>query len=170
MTRKRVTASEKKQRHEWAVRQIERRNGSQRINLPLPKHGVLSPRIDARDVVAAAHKDWLDACYGSEEIDQRDLLFQQVGRLERIARNEKGPFSAAVGAITALAGVVASILACHSSHSSANLNCLNWSSRGEADSTSVDWLRVHTCHYVAALPQEEFQMDLQQLVQFFITS
>ena len=36
--------------------------------------------------MAKAHKDWLDACYGSEEIDQRDLLFQQVGRLERIAR------------------------------------------------------------------------------------
>ena len=26
----------------------------------------------ARDVVAAAHKAWLDACYGSEEIDLRD--------------------------------------------------------------------------------------------------
>ena len=45
-----------------------------------------------------------DACYGSEEIDQRDLLFQQVGRLERIARTAEnaGQFSAAVGAITAL--------------------------------------------------------------------
>ena len=54
--------------------------------------------------MAKAHKDWLDACYGSEEIDQRDLLFQQVGRLERIARKAEnaGQFSAAVGAITAL--------------------------------------------------------------------
>jgi hypothetical protein len=61
-------------------------------------------RRQARDVVAAAHKDWLDAAYGSEEIDQRDLLFQQVGRLERIARKAEnaGQFSAAVGAITAL--------------------------------------------------------------------
>ena len=35
---------------------------------------------------------------------QRDLLFQQVGRLERIARKAEnaGQFSAAVGAITAL--------------------------------------------------------------------
>ncbi len=43
-------------------------------------------------------------CYGSDEIDQRDLLFQQVGRLERIARKAEncGQFSAAVGAITAL--------------------------------------------------------------------
>ena len=46
---------------------------------------------------------WMLA-YGSEEIDQRDLLFQQVGRLERIARKAEnaGQFSAAVGAITAL--------------------------------------------------------------------
>ena len=37
-------------------------------------------------------------------IDQRDLLFQQVGRLERIARKAEnaGQFSAAVGAIAAL--------------------------------------------------------------------
>ena len=49
-------------------------------------------RRNARDVVAPATKDWLDACYGSEEIDQRDLLFQQVGRLERIAQGGKfGP-------------------------------------------------------------------------------
>ena len=50
--------------------------------------------------MAKAHRDWL-ACYGSEEIDQRDLLFQQVGRLERIARKAKnlGQFSPAVGAI-----------------------------------------------------------------------
>ena len=54
--------------------------------------------------MAKAHKDWLDACYGSEEIDQRDLLFQQVGRLESIARKAEnaGQFSAVVGAITAL--------------------------------------------------------------------
>ena len=41
---------------------------------------------------------------GSEEIDQWDLLFQQVRRLERIAREAEnsGQFSAAVGALTAL--------------------------------------------------------------------
>ena len=61
-------------------------------------------RRNARDVVAAAHKDWLDAAYGSEDIDQKDLPFQQVGRLERIARKAEnsGQFSAAVGAITSL--------------------------------------------------------------------
>ena len=59
--------------------------------------------------MAKAHKDWLDAVYGSEEIDQRDLLFQQVGRLERIARKAENPgqFSAAVGAITALSRTMA---------------------------------------------------------------
>ena len=61
-------------------------------------------RRQARDVVARDHKDWLDACNGAEELEQRDLLFQQVGRLERIARKAEnaGQFSAAVGAITAL--------------------------------------------------------------------
>ena len=46
----------------------------------------------------------ISSAHGSEEIDQRDLLFQQVGRLERIARKAENAvqFSAAVGAITAL--------------------------------------------------------------------
>ena len=103
MTRKRVTASEKKQRHEWAVRQIDAGMGLSELTAFTAETWGCSRR-NARDVVAAAHKDWLDACYGSEEIDQRDLLFQQVGRLERIARKAEnaGQFSAAVGAITAL--------------------------------------------------------------------
>ena len=46
-------------------------------------------RRNARDVVCAAHKDWLDAAYGSEEIDQKDWLFQQVGRLEGIANVQR---------------------------------------------------------------------------------
>ena len=85
MTRKRVTASEKKQRHEWAVRQIDAGMGLSELTALTAETWGCSRR-QARDVVAKAHKDWLDACYGSEEIDQRDLLFQQVGRLERIAR------------------------------------------------------------------------------------
>ena len=105
MIRKRVTASEKKQRHEWAVRQIDAGMGlSELTAFTFTAETWGCSRRNARDVVAAAHKDWLDACYGSEEIDQRDLLFQQVGRLERIARKAEnaGQFSAAVGAITAL--------------------------------------------------------------------
>ena len=42
--------------------------------------------------------------FNHQELNQPDLLFQQVGRLERIARKAEnaGQFSAAVGAITAL--------------------------------------------------------------------
>ena len=108
MTRKRVTTSEKKQRHEWAIRQIDAGMGLSELTAFTAETWGYSRR-QARDVVAKAHKDWLDACYGSEEIDQRDLLFQQVGRLERIARKAEhsGQFSAAVGAITALNRIMA---------------------------------------------------------------
>ena len=108
MTRKRVTTSEKNQRHEWAIRQIDVGMGLSELTAFTAETWGCSRR-HARDVVAKAHKDWLDACYGSEEIDQRDLLFQQVGRLERIARKAEnaGQFSAAVGAITALIRMMA---------------------------------------------------------------
>ena len=85
MTRKRVTTSEKKQRHECAIWQIDAGMGLSELTAFTAETWGCSRR-QARDVVAAAHKDWLDACYGSEEFDQQDLLFQQVGRLERIAR------------------------------------------------------------------------------------
>ena len=103
MTTKRVTKKEKQQRHEWAMKQIDRGVGFSELASLISETWGCSRR-NARDVVAAAHKDWLDACYGSEEIDQRDLLFQQMGRLERIARKaeNEGQYSAAVGAITAL--------------------------------------------------------------------
>ena len=76
MTRKRVTVSEKKQRHEWAVRQIDAGMGLSELTAFTAETWGCSRR-QARDVVAKAHKDWLDACYGSEEIDQRDLLSKQ---------------------------------------------------------------------------------------------
>ena len=103
MARKRVTKEEKQQRHEWAMKQIDAGMGLSELTAITAETWGCSRR-NARDVVSAAHKDWLDAAYGSEEIDQRDLLFQQVGRLERIARKAEnsGQFSAAVGAITAL--------------------------------------------------------------------
>ena len=82
MTRKRVTASEKKQRHEWAVRQIDRRNGSQRINcLYTPKHGgapgdrpVMSFAAGPQGLVTGR------LLWDLRRSTQRDLLFQQVGR------------------------------------------------------------------------------------------
>ena len=85
MTRKRVTASEKKQRHEWAIRQIDAGMGLSELTAFTAETCGCS-RGNARDVVSAARKDWLAFVYGSEEIDQKDLPFQQVGHLERIAR------------------------------------------------------------------------------------
>ena len=58
MTRKRVTASEKKQRHEWAVRQIDAGMGLSELTAFTAETWGCSRR-NARDVVAAAHKDWL---------------------------------------------------------------------------------------------------------------
>ena len=85
MTRKRVSKVEKQQRHEWAIGQIDAGMGLSELTA-LTSETWECIRRKARDVVFAAHKDWLDAAYGSEEIDQKDLLFQQVGHLERIAR------------------------------------------------------------------------------------
>ena len=56
MTRKRVTASEKKQRHEWVVRQIDAGMGLSELTAFTAKTWGCSRR-QARDVVAAAHKD-----------------------------------------------------------------------------------------------------------------
>ena len=102
MTRKRVTASEKKQRHEWAIRQIDAGMGLSELTALTAETWGCSRR-NARDVVAKAHAAWIEA-FNHEDINTRDLLFQQVGRLERIARKAEncGQFSAAVGAITAL--------------------------------------------------------------------
>ena len=84
MTRKRVTASAKKQRHEWAIRQIDAGVGlSELTALTAETWGVY--RRTARDVTAKAHKDWIEA-FNHQDINQRDLLFQCLGRLERTAR------------------------------------------------------------------------------------
>ena len=60
MTRKRVTASEKKQRHEWAVRQIDAGMGHSELTAFTAETWGCSCR-NARDVVCAAHKDWLNS-------------------------------------------------------------------------------------------------------------
>ena len=51
--------------------------------------------------MADAHKEWMDVCFGSDEIDQRDLLFQSIARLERTARKaeESGNFACVIGAV-----------------------------------------------------------------------
>ena len=99
MTRKRVTASAKKQRHEWAIRQIDAGVGlSELTALTAETWGVY--RRTARDVTAKAHNDWIEA-FNHQDINQRDLLFQCLGRLERTARKaeESGNFACVIGAV-----------------------------------------------------------------------
>ena len=93
MTRKRVTASEKKQRHEWAIRQIDAGMGLSELTALTAETWGCSHRT-ARDVTAKAHKDWIEA-FNHQDINQRDLLFQCLGRLERTARKaeESGNFA-----------------------------------------------------------------------------
>ena len=94
MTRKRVTASEKRQRHEWAMKQIDKGVGFSELASVVAETWGCSRR-QARRVVSEAHKEWMEIAFGAEEIDQRDLLFQSVARLERTARKaeEAGQFA-----------------------------------------------------------------------------
>ena len=103
MTRKRVTASEKKQRHEWAVRQIDAGMGLSELTAFTAETWGCSRR-QARDVVAKAHKEWMDVAFGDDKLDQRDLLSQSVARLERTARKaeESGQFAVVVGCVAQL--------------------------------------------------------------------
>ena len=103
MTRKRVTASEKKQRHEWAMKQIDKGVGFSELASLISETWGCSRR-NARRVVSEAHKEWMEIAFGAEEIDQRDLLFQSVARLERTARKaeEAGQFAVVVGCVAQL--------------------------------------------------------------------
>ena len=103
MTRKRVTASEKRQRHEWAMKQIDKGVGFSELATLVAETCGCSRR-QARRVVADAHKEWMHHCFGSDDIDQRDLLFQSVARLERTARKaeECGQFAVVVGCVAQL--------------------------------------------------------------------
>ena len=103
MARKRVTSSEKKQRHEWAMKRIDKGVGfSELASLVAETWGC--SRRQARRVVADAHKEWMHVCFGSDDIDQRDLLFQSVARLERTARKaeECGQLAVVVGCVAQL--------------------------------------------------------------------
>tara|TARA_Y100001934_G_C11804037_1_gene518483 strand:+ start:65 stop:445 length:381 start_codon:yes stop_codon:yes gene_type:complete len=103
VTTKRVTKKEKQQRHEWAMKQIDRGVGfSELASLISETWGCT--RRNTRHVVSLAHKEWMEIAFGAEEIDQRDLLFQQVARLERTARKaeESGQFAVVVGCVAQL--------------------------------------------------------------------
>ena len=103
MTCKRVTKDEKRQRHEWAMQQIDKGVGFSELATLVAETWGCSRR-QARRVVADAHKEWMHLCFGSEDIDQRDLLFQSVARLERTARKaeEAGQFAVVVGCVAQL--------------------------------------------------------------------
>ena len=103
MTTKRVTKEEKQQRHEWAMRKIDQGVGfSELASLVAETWGC--SRRNARRVVSDAHKEWMDVAFGDDKLDQRDLLFQCVARLERTARKaeESGQFAVVVGCVAQL--------------------------------------------------------------------
>ena len=103
MTRKRVSKEEKQQRHEWAMKQIDKGVGfSELASLVAETWGCT--RQNARRVVSDAHKEWMDVDFGDDKLDQRDLLFQSVARLERTARKaeEAGQLAVVVGCVAQL--------------------------------------------------------------------
>ena len=100
MTSKRVTKEEKKQRMEWAMRKIDQGVGfSELASLVAETWGC--SRRNARRVVSDAHKEWMDVAFGDDNVDQRDLLFQCIARLERTARKaeEAGNYACVIGAV-----------------------------------------------------------------------
>ena len=54
-------------------------------------------------------KEWMHVCFGSDDIDQSDLVFQSVVRLERTARKaeECGQFAVVVGCVAQLNNMIA---------------------------------------------------------------
>ena len=103
MTNARVSKQEKQKRHEWAMKQIDKGVGFSELATLVAETWGCSRR-QARRVVADAHKEWMEIAFGAEEIDQRDLLFQSVARLERTARKaeESGQFAVVVGCVAQL--------------------------------------------------------------------
>ena len=103
MTSKRVSKEEKQQRMEWAMKKIDQGVGfSELASLVAETWGC--SRRNARRVVSDAHKEWMDVAFGDDKLDQRDLLFQSVARLERTARKaeESGQFAVVVGCVAQL--------------------------------------------------------------------
>ena len=100
MTSKRVTKEEKQQRHLWAMKKIDQGVGfSELASLVAETWGC--SRRQARRVVTEAHKEWMDLAFGDDNVDQRDLLFQCIARMERIARKaeEAGNYACVIGAV-----------------------------------------------------------------------
>ena len=100
MTASRVTKSQKKQRLNWTMKKIDQGVGfSELASLVAETWGC--SRRNARRVVSDAHKEWMDVAFGDDNVDQRDLLFQCIARLERTARKaeEAGNWACVIGAV-----------------------------------------------------------------------
>ena len=100
MTASRVRKSQKKQRLDWTMKKIDQGVGfSELASLVAETWGC--SRRNARRVVTEAHKEWMDLAFGDDNVDQRDLLFQCIARLERTARKaeEAGNFACVIGAV-----------------------------------------------------------------------
>ena len=100
MTASRVTKSQKKQRLDWTMKKIDQGVGfSELASLVAATWGC--SRRQARRVVTEAHKEWMDLAFGDDNVDQRDLLFQCIARLERTARKaeESGNYACVIGAV-----------------------------------------------------------------------
>ena len=103
MTASRVTKSQKKQRLEWAMKKIDQGVGfSGLASLVSETWGCT--RRNARRVVSDAHKEWMDVAFGDDNVDQRDLLFQCIARLERTARKAEasGNYACVIGCVAQL--------------------------------------------------------------------
>ena len=100
MTASRVTTSQKKQRLDWTMKKIDQGVGfSELASLVAETWGC--SRRNARRVLSDAHKEWMDVAFGDDKVDQRDLLFQCIARLERTARKaeEAGNYACVIGAV-----------------------------------------------------------------------
>ena len=81
----RTTKAERKRRREAALVKISDGHGfADTVTFVMQEWGC--SRRNARRVVSDAHKEWMDVAFGAEDIDQCDLLFQCVARLEPTAR------------------------------------------------------------------------------------
>ena len=100
MTHTRVTKSQKKQRLEWTMKKIDQGVGFSELASIVAETWGCSRR-QARRVVTEAHKEWMDLAFGDDNVDQRDLLFQCIARLERTARKaeEAGNYACVIGAV-----------------------------------------------------------------------
>lgn len=84
MTRKRVNASENRQRHEWAFKKFDNGMGFSELSaLTSETRGV--SRRKARRIVTQTHNDWLES-FNDDDIGQKNLQFQCLGRVERTVR------------------------------------------------------------------------------------